>query len=222
VTQDGSAQRTRFLPAILLGSIWEYFFPASWVETDGGTIIWRRFWLPGLLRYSAPFLIFLVSTIGGIVMLSSVWGTESFLGRMVAWLVLEAVVFGVLLWFVEDWRNDYFQLTPSHIVLVNQRPLLFQESRHEARLDRIQNLGFEVPNILARMLDYGHVQFETAGTQGKFELKFVRRPEEVQSTISNRQYAYRQHQREIASDRRQQEMLTWFTAYDDLHRDTGT
>ncbi len=222
VTQDGAAQRTGFLPAILLSSIWEYFFPASWVETEGGTIIWRRFWLPGLLRYSAPFLIFLVSTIGGIAMLSSVWGVESFLGWMVAWLVVEAVVFGVLLWFVEDWRNDYFQLTPSHIILINQRPLLFQESRHEARLDRIQNLGFEVPNILARMLNYGHVQFETAGTQGKFELKFVRRPEEVQSTISNRQYAYRQHQREIESNRRQQEMLTWFATYDDLQRDMGT
>jgi len=222
VTHDGStAPRTSFLPAILVNSIWEYFFPASWVATDGDTIIWRRFWLPGLLRYSAPFLIFLVSTIGGIVVLSSAWGAENFLGWMVAWLVLEAVVFGVLLWFVEDWRNDYFQLTPSHIILVERRPLLLQESRHEARLDRIQNLAFEVPNILARALNYGHVQFETAGTQGKFELKFVRRPEEVQSTISNRQYAYRQHQQEIESNRRQQEMLTWFATYDDLHRDMG-
>ena len=221
-THDGStAPRTSFLPAILVNSIWEYFFPASWVATDGDTIIWRRFWLPGLLRYSAPFLIFLVSTIGGIVVLSSAWGAENFLGWMVAWLVLEAVVFGVLLWFVEDWRNDYFQLTPSHIILVERRPLLLQESRHEARLDRIQNLAFEVPNIFARALKYGHVQFETAGTQGKFELKFVRRPEEVQSTISNRQYAYRQHQREIESNRRQQEMLTWFATYDDLHRDMG-
>jgi len=221
VTHDGSAPRTGFLPAILVNSIWEYFFPASWVATDGDTIIWRRFWLPGLLRYSAPFLIFLASTIGGIMVLSSTWGAENFLGWMVAWLVLEAAVFGVLLWFVEDWRNDYFQLTPSHIILVERRPLLLQESRHEARLDRIQNLGFEVPNIFARALNYGHVQFETAGTQGKFELKFVRRPEEVQSTISNRQYAYRQHQREIESNRRQQEMLTWFATYDDLHRDMG-
>ncbi|MCJ7550687.1 MAG: cyclic nucleotide-binding domain-containing protein [Anaerolineae bacterium] len=221
-THDGStAPRTSFLPAILVNSIWEYFFPASWVATDGDTIIWRRFWLPGLLRYSAPFLIFLVSTIGGIVVLGSAWGAENFLGWMVAWLVLEAVVFGVLLWFVEDWRNDYFQLTPSHIILVERRPLLLQESRHEARLDRIQNLAFEVPSIFARALNYGHVQFETAGTQGKFELKFVRRPEEVQSTISNRQHAYRQHQREIESNRRQQEMLTWFATYDDLHRDIG-
>jgi CRP-like cAMP-binding protein len=222
VPRDRTEPRTSFLPAILLNSMWEYFFPASWVETDGDTIIWRRFWLPGLLRYSAPFSIFLVSTIGGIVVLSSAWGAENFLVWMVAWLVLEAVVFGVLLWFVEDWRNDYFQLTPSHIILVERRPLLLQESRHEARLDRIQNLSFEVPNIFARALNYGHVQFETAGTQGKFELKFVRRPEEVQSTISNRQYAYRQHQREIESNRRQQEMLTWFATYDDLHRDMGT
>jgi len=221
VIQGGTAPRTSFLPAILLSSIWEYFFPASWVETDGDTIIWRRYWLPGLLRYSAPFLIFLVITIGGIVVLSSAWGAESFLGWMSAWLVLEAVAFGVLLWFVEDWRNDYFQLTSSHIIHVERRPLLLQESRHEARLDRIQNLGFEVPNIFARAFKYGHVQFETAGTQGKFELKFVRRPEEVQSTISNHQYTYRQHQRRIESNRRQQEMLTWFATYDDLHRDMG-
>jgi len=221
VIQDGTAPRTSFLPAILVSSIWEYFFPPSWVETDGDTVIWRRYWLPGLFHYSAPFLIFLLSTVGGIVVLSSVWGAESFLGWMVAWLVIEAVAFGGLLWFVEDWRNDYFQLTSSHIILVERRPLLLQESRHEARLDRIQNLGFEVPNIFARLLKYGHVQFETAGTQGKFELKFVRRPEEVQSTISNHQYTYRQRQRKIESNRRQQEMLTWFATYDDLHRDMG-
>jgi len=213
---------TTSLPVALATSVWEYFFPSSWVETEGGTVIWRRYWLPGMLHTIIPTLIFAATTVAGVVLLAGMWGAENFLGWTVGWLVLEAVALGVLLWFVEDWRNDFFQLTQSQIILVERRPMLLQESRHEARLDRIQNLGFEVPNVFARMMNYGHVQFETAGTEGMFELKYVRRPEAIQATISNRQYAYRQHLRQVEANRRQQEMLTWFATYDDLHRDTGS
>ena len=146
----------------------------------------------------------------------------SFFGWLVGWLFVEAVSLGILMWFVEDWRNDYFQLTPSHIILVQRLPLLLRESRHEARLDRIQNLGYEVPSIFGKLLDYGHVAFETAGTQGKFELRWVRHPEDAQKTISNRQYEYRRRQRQTEADRRQQELLSWFSTYDELHREMDT
>lgn len=215
------AQR-RFLPIAITQSIWEYFFPPAWVEDEeGNAILWRRYWLPGFLRYSAAFFPFLLMTVGGAVFLITVQGDSGFQNLLiwtVAWLFLEAVLLAILLWFVEDWRNDYFQLTPSHIILVRRQPLLLQESRHEARLDHIQNLGYEIPTILARILNYGHVQFETAGREGKFELKWVRRPEQIQSKISNRQYEYRQHLQQIEATQRQQELLSWFATYDELNR----
>jgi CRP-like cAMP-binding protein/membrane protein YdbS with pleckstrin-like domain len=212
---------SRVLPLAIINSFWQYFFPPSWIQTGSGTTVWRRFWLPGMGHYAVPLIAFVVGTVGGAVVLEALWNTSAFFGALVGWLVIEAILLGILLWFVEDWRNDHFELTPSHIILIKRKPLLLGETRNEARLDRIQNLGFEIPSIIARLLDYGHVQFETAGTQGRFELRHVRRPEAVQAAISNHQYAYRERLREIESKRRQQELLTWFTTYNDLQADSA-
>jgi CRP-like cAMP-binding protein len=217
-------RRRRFLPVAVTRSVWEYFFPPSWVkDEEGNAILWRRYWLPGFLRYSTALLPLLLMTVGGIAFFATSGNNpdtqlQSPLIWVMAWLFVEAILIAILLWFVEDWRNDYFQLTPSHIILVRRLPLLLQESRHEARLDHIQNLGYEIPSILARVLNYGHVQFETAGREGRFELKWVRRPEQIQSTISNQQYEYRQHLQRIEATQRQQELLSWFATYDELNR----
>jgi CRP-like cAMP-binding protein len=222
---SGTASRRSepaFSPLImLLVSIRDFFFPPATIKLEGGhTIIFRRYWLPGLRRYGLPLLAFLVGTIGGALFLFSGIARPALLTWLVTWLVLEAVLLGILMWFVEDWRNDYFQLTSTHIVHIERLPLLLQESRHEARLDRIQNLSYSVPTLVARIFKYGHVQFETASTGGTFILRYVRRPAEVQSTISNRQYQYRQRQRQMEAEQRQQELLTWFSTYDDLHGET--
>lgn len=220
---DSGGQRTSSSPALplaIINSFWQYFFPPAWIQTSGGTIVWRRFWLLGLAHYAVPLIVLAVGTIGGAWILKALWDTPEFFGALVGWFVIEAILLGILLWFVEDWRNDYFELTPSHIILIQRKPLLLSESRNEARLDRIQNLGFRIPSIMARFLDYGHVQFETAGTQGGFELRYVRHPEAIQSAISNQQYAYRERLRELESKRRQQELLTWFTTYNDLQTES--
>ncbi len=202
--------------------LWEYLFPPSWVETDdGGTIILRRFWFLGLLRYMEIFIPLLGLTIGGIVFLQNLWDANNvhFTSWLVAWLILEAILLAALLWFVEDWRNDYVQLTPSHVILVEQKPLLLREARHEARLDRIQNLSFQVPGFWGQLLKFGHVQFETAGREGRFELKWVRHPAKIRTLISDRQYAYNQRQRQVEATRRQDELLSWFATYDNLRKE---
>jgi CRP-like cAMP-binding protein len=213
-------------PSLLVGvvrSVWEYLFPPSWMKSEEGeTIIWRRYWLPGFTRYLLAFVPLAVFTVGGGLFLIQRAIKGNFWVWLVAWLVPEAVSLGILIWFVEDWRNDYFELTRSHIILVEQRPLLLQESRRQARLDHIQNLGFEVPTIPARIFDYGHVYFETAGFEGQFRLQWVRHPREVQAAISNRQYQYNQRQQQIAAARRQQELLSWFSTYDDLKQEAQT
>ncbi len=202
--------------------LWEYLFPPSWVETeDAGTIILRRFWFLGLLRYMEVFVPLLIFTVGGGAFLLERWNNADihFTSWFIAWLILEAILLAALLWFVEDWRNDYVQLTPSHIILVEQKPLLLREARREARLDRIQNLSFQVPGFWGQLLQYGHVQFETAGREGLFELKWVRHPSKVRSLISDRQYEYTQRQRKIEATRREDELLSWFATYDNLRRE---
>ena len=201
--------------------LWQYLFPPSWVETgDGGTIILRRFWLLGLLRYLEVFIPLLILTVGGGAFLLKLYGQgEYYASWLAAWLVLEAILLGAFFWFVEDWRNDYMQLTPSHIILVDQKPLLLREARREARLDRIQNISFQVPGFWGQFLKFGHVQFETAGREGGFEFKWVRYPAKVRSLISDRQYNYNQRQRQIEATRRQDEFLSWFSTYDALRKE---
>lgn len=203
--------------AVVFGSIRDYFFPPSWsVSPDGGTIIWRRFWLPGYIRYLRIFIpLALITLVGGYFLLLN-WELPYMVWFLVAWLVVETVLFAALLWYIEDWRNDYFQLTPSRLVLVERKPLLLQESRREAPLDRIQNISFTVPGVLGRFFHYGHVMLETAGTTGKFELKWLRDPQLVQSEISKRQRQYIQRQKQADAQRRREEFLSWFATYDSL------
>ena len=200
--------------------LWEYLFPPSWSESeDGGTITLRRFWFAGIPIYLAASLPLILMTFIGGYFLTTVLEDPGFTTWFVAWLVAETVLLGVFLYYVEDWRNDYFELTPSHIIEVNQRPLLLGATRREARLDRIQNLSFQVPGLLAKVLKYGHVQFETAGREGKFEMKWVRDPAQVRTKISDYQYAHNQRQRQFDQMRRQEELLSWFATYDNLRKE---
>ena len=161
-----------------------------------------------------------ILAIGGGYFLLRNWG-PAILWLFIVWLFVESVLFAMLLWFIEDWRNDYFQLTPNRMILVQRKPLLLQESRREAPLDRIQNISFEVPGVLGRFFKYGHVTLETAGTMGKFEMKWLRYPQQVQAEISKRQREYSQQQKEAAAQRRREEMLSWFATYDTLHKESG-
>ncbi|HOT92493.1 MAG TPA: cyclic nucleotide-binding domain-containing protein [Anaerolineae bacterium] len=215
-----SSPRRRWWFLLPFSWLWEYLFPPSWLETEGGgTVVLRRFWLPGLLRYLGVFIPMLAMTIGGGAYLFKSQGHPHLDIWVVLWLAVETILLGVLLWLVEDWRNDYVQITPSHVILVEQKPLLLRESRREARLDRIQNLSFEVPGFWGQFFKFGHVQFETAGKEGRFELRWVRYPAKVRSLISDRQYAYAQRQRQIEATRRQDELLSWFATYDNLRKE---
>lgn len=212
---------------LLANTIMELFFPASWVRSpDGLTIKWRRYWLPGFIRYGWVSLLFLLATFGGF------WAVAASLGDsqaatsaqeasldpvlLIGWLFLEVILLGVVMWYIEDWRNDFFEITPTHIIHVNRQPLWGRMTRLEARLDRIQNITSDVPSIWARLFKYGNVILETAAADGKFEIRFVRDPEGVRAEISRRQQEFRKRDLTRQAAQRQDELLSWFTIYDSL------
>lgn len=202
---------------ILLGTIKELLFPSSWVvSSDQQTITWRRFWLPGFIRYWWVSLLFLIPTVGGVFWAASVLDERPL--WVVGWLGLEMLLLVVVIWYIEDWRNDFFQLTPTHIIHVDRKPLWGRLTRQEARLDRIQNIASDIPDIFARVFKYGKVTLETAGTEGKFEIAFVRNPEAVRAEISRRQQEFRQRDLTRQAAQRQEELLHWFTIYDSLRQ----
>jgi len=217
------SQKTSIL-SLIGGALKDYLFPSSWsVSEDKSIIYWRRFWLPGFMLNLRVFVPFVTLAALGVWYFSKQFGeaTEATLTTtfgLVLWLIAESTLFTMLLWAIEDWRNDYFQITPERMIMVDRKPLLLSESRRETTLDKIQNISFDVPDIMARFFKYGNVMLETAGTTGKFELKWVRYPQKIQVEISGRKRALLEKQRKVAAQRRQEELLSWFAVYDDLRK----
>ncbi len=221
--KDGESESPASRPNIIhlmVSALIDYLFPPTWsVSEDGKSVVWRRFWVPGFFRYLRIFLPLAILTVGGALYFMADLHSPGGLWLFFLWLFGEAILFGALLWFVEDWRNDYFQLTPNRIVLVEQKPLLLQSSRKDTLLGNIQNISFVIPSIPARLLDYGHVMLETAGPMGKFELKWLRHPQKVQSKISEHQLMYNQERQASDVERRREELLNWFSTYDRIRSD---
>lgn len=197
---------------------WDFVFPPSWVYNEDKTLVsWRRYWLPGFVRYLASFVPLTLLTLGGIYYFAT---QEYKIGLLAVWLLVEAFLLGALLWQIEDWRNDYFQVTPTRLIVVERKPFLIEEKRRETTLDRIQNISYDKPSLWARLFKYGTVVVETAGTAGRFELTYLRFPEKVQAEISKRQREYGVRQRAAEAQRRQEELLSWFATYDSLRGST--
>jgi len=216
VSRKEASPKAPGLLTVLVSTIRELLFPASWVYSpDQQTIKWRRYWLPGFIRFWWVSLIFLLVTFGG-----TLWAATRLENQqplwIAGWIIVEMLLLGVVMWYIEDWRNDFFQITPTHIIHVDRKPLWGRLTRQEARLDRIQNITSDVPDLFARIFNYGKVTLETAGAEGKFEIEFVREPEKVRAEISKRQQQFRQRDLTRQAAQRQDELLSWFAIYDSL------
>ena len=129
-------------------------------------------------------------------------------------LFIEGGCFFYALWMWEDWHNDYIQITPKRLIVVKRTPLYLKEVRRETTLDRIQDINSNIPGLLAKLIKCGTVSLETAGTEGRFQMEWLRHPEKIQAEISKRQEAFIRQQQEAEANRRQEEMLNWFATYE--------
>ena len=116
-------------------------------------------------------------------------------------------------WSYEDWRNEIFQMTASHIVDIDRLPLGLRESRRQAALEQIQNINVDIPNIWARLFNYGNVVIETAGATGDLTFEWVMRPRAVQAEIFEHIEELRAKQRAEEREQRRTEMAEWFAVY---------
>jgi hypothetical protein len=121
----------------------------------------------------------------------------------------------------EDWQNDVYQVTSSRIIDIEQLPFGLREERREASLGMIQNVNLRVPGLAGRVLGYGSVTIETAGA-GAFTFDLVKNPERVQSEIFRRMESFEKREREKRARRRRDELLDWFTVYDQMRHPEAT
>ncbi len=194
-----------------------YFYPSLW-EEEGDMITWRKHWIALLGPIAPPTILIVLATGAGAWLLR---GEESARGSiLVGYGIVLMFLVPWWLWVFEDWQNEMYQVTPSRIIDIEQSPFALREERREASLGMIQNVNLKVPSMIGRLLGYGTVTIETAGTAA-FTFDHVKNPREVQAEIFRRMAAFEHRERQQEAQRRRDELLDWFAVYDQMRHPAG-
>lgn len=108
-----------------------------------------------------------------------IWGFLLFLGILV-W----AAFFAFRSWYI--WAMNVLLITDQRIIDIDQRGF-FDRTVSETSYRRIQDVSYSVSGVLATVFRYGRIVIQTAGTQTRIELSYVREPEQVQDLITHLQ-----------------------------------
>lgn len=199
--------------------------PSQEIRQDD-RVIWRKHW-GILLKVTWRSQLLWLFVLGLISVAVAGWlgwflipgvSPSLFKGVLLALLLIAIPSLGWMVWEVEDWRNDLYVVTDTHIIDIKRTPLLLRESRRQASLDNIQNTSASTKGFWAGRLKLGDVIIETAG-EGTFEFKQVRNPHKVQAEIDKRLAAYEARLRQQEASQRRAEMAKWFDAYHDVARE---
>ncbi|MCP4427435.1 MAG: PH domain-containing protein, partial [Chloroflexi bacterium] len=176
----------------------------------------------GVITYRKHFFILLKVTLWPLVALLALlilnWVLISMFQFTVSQLALADTIlflgfFGWLIWRVEDWRNDTFQLTDRYVIDIDRRPFGFGESRKQAELSNVQNINSDRPNLLATIFNFGNVVIDTAGAQADIVFETVSNPNRVQSDIFRRRDQYRRQQALRQGEHRRKEYAVLLDVY---------
>ncbi|MBK8903389.1 MAG: cyclic nucleotide-binding domain-containing protein [Anaerolineaceae bacterium] len=164
------------------GSLWyrlrqRYYWR---VETEDA-IIYRKHFIVIILRSVVPVSIGLLTALAAFLLIA--YFQFTFRQLLPALVLVFAVDLFWLVWRIEDWRNDMFQLTDRLIVDIDRRPFGFGESRKQALLSNIQNVNAYTPNLIHTIFNYGNVDIETAGAESNLVFENVPYPSVIQSDI---------------------------------------
>jgi uncharacterized membrane protein YdbT with pleckstrin-like domain len=165
------------------------------VPRGGGVKVWRKHWFILLSKIMTPTaLAVLLLTVWVIVLVMPIPPDLRLISEFTLQLIpgiLFMIDLAWVVWSVIDWHNDLYVLTPTHVIDIEKRPFT-QEFRREANLRMIQNVSYEQPSFISKLLDFGNTRLETAGTTGEFTFDSVPNPRKVQETIFQQLEAVRQ------------------------------
>jgi uncharacterized membrane protein YdbT with pleckstrin-like domain len=140
----------------------------------------RRHWLMLLWRTTLPLLLILAALAAVIALTAGLPEWQG--GVLLGFLVLLMTLSLWLLWQAYDWWNDEFILTNQRVIHREQH-FIFDESRREAQLSRIQNVAVKIPNLITNLCNVGNLIVETAGFEGRIEFDYISDPKSIQKKI---------------------------------------
>lgn len=143
-----------------------------------------RHWFNLLLRCTGAILVGLGGTAVGILAL--VLGPP-IVGRWPVILIAASLIVGAIwaLGVYSNYADDVLVLTTHRVIDLDRLFYVFNETRKEATLRRIQDVRVDVP-FLGLLLGYGKITIETASQSDPLEMTYVPKPRDVQDRI----YAY--------------------------------
>ncbi len=156
-----------------------------------GVIVWRKHWFVLLKSIFIPTVAALFTAILILALLL----TRPIPAAIVVLSLIFLILVAVLAFLFIDWHNDIYILTTDRVIDIEKRPFT-HEFRREANMGMIQDVSYEQPSFIAKLLNFGNVRLETAGTRGEFTFDNVPNPREVQNEIVRRLSAYRSHLQE--------------------------
>lgn len=202
---------------LLLSRCFDHVIPRVRIES-GDTVTWRKHPLVLIRETWRPFLGLALATalllLRAYEVIRFTWPPPDVF--LAAYAVTAALLIGWILWKLEDWRNDVYQVTSQRVVDLKRRPFWLGEDRREAPLETVQNITYHIPGILARLLNTGTVIVQTAARTGDLQFDWVYDPAGVQQEIFRRMERFHQRRREEEARQRQAELSDWFSVYHEL------
>jgi uncharacterized membrane protein YdbT with pleckstrin-like domain len=129
------------------------------------------------------------------------------LGRPI-WLVAVVGVFiGLAYAFLVylNYIDDIFILTTDRVVDIDRFLFFFFEGRKQADYTKVQDVQVDVNSLLARVLNYGDIIVETAGSLPNIEMTSIPNPFAVQDLIFTRMNALKERDLARAANRQRLE-----------------
>ncbi|MBU1039144.1 PH domain-containing protein [Patescibacteria group bacterium] len=170
---------------MFLGKLLTHPLPGETVE-----IKMRRHWwlfLKQFLWYSLLLFFPFILAIFSLAYYPFIWDkvfTSVFFGTL-AKLVVSFYYLAVWLFFWNAWTDYYLDiwLVTNERILSFEQKGLFNRAVAELRMSRVQDVSVRVQGFMGTILNYGEVNIQTAGAEGKFIFKDVPQPYKVSEKI---------------------------------------
>lgn len=183
---------------------------------EQGNITWRKHWFILFARISKPIVAWIIVLASGALFFVVPWNPttwQPFLVSVAIWFIVFTLVCFWIWYQYEDWRNDIYLVTAERILDIERSPFRLNERTVETTLDRVQNVSYNKPNLLANLFNFGDLIIETAGGQGQLIFKSVSNPQAASQEIFRRRTASHEQQEQEQLSRERSEFLDWFMEY---------
>jgi len=170
-------------------------------EGEPSLLLRRRHWF-ALVR-TLPIPLFILLALSTAAWLLGRRGAA--MSTLFILLLISTLPAAMVLWLLEDWRNDFYLVTGRR-VLHEEKVILIYQTWDEIPLAKIQNINI-TRGFIGNMLGFGTMHIETASAQGTMMLDYLPDPEGMQEVIFKRVGYLRSRMQQEEREEIRQELL---------------